>query len=388
MKNDPKFAGTVNVAILLSCANDRAGSKYEHRTFFIDRVLLLQREVSNNAARVMGWKQGAHKDPQTTAARVDTAHFKLLVGWCQLPSGQMSGTQMWYTIARYGTYAHRPIICLQVIISLFSLATKDVAEHVLPPGFDLNRYITHVNRGITHFHASFWPIPRTVSDAELEAAEKPLEWELYAGRHHHFLSGLKGGQGVVGRILPDGTRIPMYKIGSGGHFRRCAPGETDTEGPAAFQKPLVDPSRTVRTTPMDGGARPEIRIVRPFGDRGGLHEASLSVASRIRDVTGYSNHPQSDPGLYFLESALLYPKIPLHPVPRLSAGQEIPWRTIRSGPWAFMISIQDGRIESQFLLGWVLFQRRTTLALDAHPPRKTTSPYRKPETPELSVRMR
>ncbi|KAJ7449141.1 hypothetical protein B0H11DRAFT_2079659 [Mycena galericulata] len=163
LKNDPKFAGTVNIAILLSLAGDRAGSKYEHRTFFIDRVLLLGRDVSNAAAR-------GH-------------HFKLLVGWCSLPKDELSKTQMWIFPA------------------------SDAANHVLPPGFDLNRYVTH--------------------------------------RHHHLLSGLKGGQGIIGVINADGTRKPVYKFNGGGHFRRCAPGETDSDGPAEFKKPLMDSSRMV-----------------------------------------------------------------------------------------------------------------------------------------------
>ncbi|KAF8187020.1 hypothetical protein K438DRAFT_1973200 [Mycena galopus ATCC 62051] len=226
MKNDPKFAGTVNVAILLSCADERAGSKYEHRTFFIDRVLLLQREASNAAARVANWYKSAHSDQerQEQAERTDNAQFKLMAGWCTLPGGEVSATQMWV------------------------FDTEDVAGLVLPPDFDLNRYVTHVNRGITHFHASFWPIPRNISDAalELESAKMPKEWKEYAKHHHDLLSGLKGGQGIIGRILPDGTRVPVYKVSNGGHFRKCAPGETDLEGPAAFQKPLVDPSKTVQ----------------------------------------------------------------------------------------------------------------------------------------------
>ncbi|KAJ7461691.1 hypothetical protein B0H11DRAFT_2055546 [Mycena galericulata] len=221
LKNDPKFAGTVNIAILLSLAGDRAGSKYEHRTFFIDRVLLLGRDVSNAAAREAGWTQGSDGDSQKGAERTNSHHFKLLVGWCSLPKDELSKTQMWIFPA------------------------SDAANHVLPPGFDLNRYVTHVNRGITHFHTSFWPLPRSVSDTDLEFAEVPKGWRDYMKRHHHLLSGLKGGQGIIGVINADGTRKPVYKFGDGGHFRRCAPGETDSDGPAEFKKPLMDSSRMV-----------------------------------------------------------------------------------------------------------------------------------------------
>ncbi|KAJ7816847.1 hypothetical protein B0H14DRAFT_3475024 [Mycena olivaceomarginata] len=113
----------------------------------------------------------------------------------------------------------------------------------LPPGFDLNRYITHVNRGITHFHASFWPLPRSISDADLESAKPPSGLEEHTSHHHSLLAGLKGGGGV-GHIAADGTRTPVYKCS--GHFRRCAPGETDTDGPVEFQKALVNPNQMVR----------------------------------------------------------------------------------------------------------------------------------------------
>ncbi|KAJ6603356.1 hypothetical protein DFH09DRAFT_1458806 [Mycena vulgaris] len=225
LKNDQEFAGTVNVALLLSCADERAGSKYEHRTFFIDRVLLLSREASNAAAREMDFINASSKDPQRMAGRTDTDHFKLMVGWCKLPSGETSNMQM-------GTFS-----------------ASDAADHVLPPGFDLNRYITHVNRGITHFHASFWPLPRTISDADLESAEPPPGWRSYMGQEHWLISRLKGGQGIIGRVHPDGTREPIYKFSDGGHFRHCAPGETDSEGPAKFKKPLVGPSRMVQLIP-------------------------------------------------------------------------------------------------------------------------------------------
>jgi hypothetical protein len=67
-----------------------------------------------------------------------------------------------------------------------------------------------VNRGITHFHASHWPLPRNISDADLEAAQFPDAWLNYAWTHHAVLSGLTG-QGVIGIERPDGTRVPIYK---------------------------------------------------------------------------------------------------------------------------------------------------------------------------------
>ncbi|KAJ7656807.1 hypothetical protein DFH06DRAFT_1132034 [Mycena polygramma] len=222
LKNDPNFAATKNIAILLSCANERAGSKYEHRTFFIDRVLLLERDPSNAASRRAHWEKGAHKDANKVASRTDADHFKLMVGWCALPNGETSATQMW------------------------QFPVEDAADFLLPPGFDLNRYVTHVNRGITHFHASWWPMPRSISDADIESAAMPPGWREYMERQHGLLSGLNGGQGLIGRILKDGTRVPVYKFSNGGHFRRCVPGETDFDGAAEYQKAIVDPSRVVR----------------------------------------------------------------------------------------------------------------------------------------------
>jgi hypothetical protein len=158
------------------------------------------------------------KDPEKVARKTDPHHFKLLVGWCK----GVKATQMW-------TYS-----------------SFKASSHVLPPGFDLNRYVAHVNRGITHFHASFWPLPRTISDAELESTEAPPEWKEYTSRHHFLFAGLKGGGGTLGYIKADGSREPVYKYSNSSHFRRCAPGETDTDGPVEFQKAMVDPSKMVR----------------------------------------------------------------------------------------------------------------------------------------------
>ncbi|KAJ6455216.1 hypothetical protein C8R45DRAFT_1111593 [Mycena sanguinolenta] len=224
LKNDPTFAGTKNVAILLSFAPERAGSKYANRTFFIDRVLLLDRDASNAAARFSDWTKGSFTDSeaQKAAERTDIEHFKVMVGWCALPNGESSGTQMW------------------------EFEASEAAEHVLPPGFDLNRYVGHVNRGITHFHAAWLPLPRNISDADMESMEMPEAWWDYVARHNERLGGMKGGQNIIGRIARDGTREPVYKWDNSGHFRRCAPGETDYEGAEEFKKQPVDPSKMVR----------------------------------------------------------------------------------------------------------------------------------------------
>ncbi|KAJ7614338.1 hypothetical protein FB45DRAFT_1064625 [Roridomyces roridus] len=226
LKNDPKVAANFNVALLISVSEEHAGSKYENRTFFIDRVVLLQRDVSDAEAFETTWQQGPYKDSAAAVKALKKrgkTSFKLFVGYCKFPDDQDSRSQMW------------------------SFPCSDVALQVMPPGFDLNLYVPHVNRGITHFHASFWPLPRNISDAELESAEVPGALADYTVRQHGMLSGLKGGQNIIGRLNTDGSRTPLYKFCNvNGHFRPCAPGETDFDGPVEYKKALENPSRMVR----------------------------------------------------------------------------------------------------------------------------------------------
>ncbi|KAJ7186650.1 hypothetical protein C8R46DRAFT_1057645 [Mycena filopes] len=218
LKNNLELAKLVHVGIFIKLVGDRMASKYDHRTFIIDAVGFLPRDSINEFAQETTWRNGMN----TKEDMIKTEHTKILVGFCKLPDGTTSGTQLWML-------PHNALL----------------TQAVLPPGFDLHRYITHVNRGITHFHASHWPLPRNISDADLEAAVMPKGWAEYAMTHHLALSGLKG-QGVIGVEHPDGTRTPIYKWSTNGHFRRCAPGETDTDGPEELRKQVVDPSRMVR----------------------------------------------------------------------------------------------------------------------------------------------
>ncbi|KAJ7661714.1 hypothetical protein B0H17DRAFT_1144592 [Mycena rosella] len=208
LKNDTQLATKMNVGIFLKFVDERVrtGSKYDNRTFIIERVNLLNRKSSDELAARINWTKGnAHIRPAPT----DGDHCKILVGFCDLPNGQHSDTQLWIL-----PVDHR------------------VADIILPPNFDLHRYITHVNRGVTHFHASFWPLSRDISDPALDAAEQPPAYIAYARQHHMMLSGLKG-QGVIG-IPRTGTSVFAPR------------GETDTDGPAASKKQLIDPTRMVR----------------------------------------------------------------------------------------------------------------------------------------------
>ncbi|KAJ6560245.1 hypothetical protein B0H19DRAFT_1069918 [Mycena capillaripes] len=222
LKNSKKIADTVNVCIFLRLVEECTGSKYDNRSFLIERVALLPREDSDDVAARTKWKYGntgPDYDPK------DSDHCKLFVGYCLLPTGKMADTQQWII----PTTPNDPRL----------------ERTVLPPNFDLHRYITHVNRGVTHFHASFWELGRDMSDAELESAEQPPVYCRYAFDHLIALSGLKG-QGVIGVVNEDGSRTPIFKRAASGHIRVCAPGETDSDGPAAYKKLLTDPSRIVK----------------------------------------------------------------------------------------------------------------------------------------------
>ncbi|KAJ7697536.1 hypothetical protein B0H14DRAFT_3529272 [Mycena olivaceomarginata] len=114
--------------------------------------------------------------------------------------------------------------------SCHSTASYRTQEAALPPGFDLHRFITHVNRGITHFHGSFWPLPRGLSDTAFEAAEPPREWLHYMLVHYDgvvFVGPDRQGFGVEKR---DGARVLLYRY------------YIDT---TEFKKLLDDPKRKV-----------------------------------------------------------------------------------------------------------------------------------------------
>ncbi|KAJ6525994.1 hypothetical protein B0H19DRAFT_1275865 [Mycena capillaripes] len=112
---------------------------YDHRSFIIDKVALIP-----FARGEMGWST------------------QLMTGYCLLPNGKSPPPYWWH-----------PISC-----------TYRASGTTLPPGFDLHRYITHINRGITHFHGSYWPLPRRLSNAAFEAAEPPKQWLHYMRLHH------------------------------------------------------------------------------------------------------------------------------------------------------------------------------------------------------------
>jgi hypothetical protein len=123
----------------------------------------------------------------------------------------------------------------------------------LPPSFDLHRLITHINRGITHFHGSFWPLPRRLSDAAFTAAEPPPEWMQNMRRHAAGFVFVADGLAleVFGIQKRDGTHVPLYKFDQRTNriaFDSRLPelAKIDT---TEFKKLLDDPSRKVCMVP-------------------------------------------------------------------------------------------------------------------------------------------
>ncbi|KAJ7127618.1 hypothetical protein C8R44DRAFT_873447 [Mycena epipterygia] len=187
-----------------------------HLSFIIDKVALIP-----FARNESGW--GTH----------------LMTGYCLLPGAKMP--------PRYGW---QPISC-----------TYGAGGTTLPPGFDLHRFITHVNRGITHFHGSYWPLPLRLSDADFAAAEPPNQWLRHMRLHHYgFLpiDKFEDTLEVFGVVKRDGTQVPLYEYNHpdsewNGIF---APAKFDSlleemakTDATEFKKFLDDPSRKLCVIP-------------------------------------------------------------------------------------------------------------------------------------------
>ncbi|KAJ7679440.1 hypothetical protein DFH06DRAFT_1166635 [Mycena polygramma] len=144
------------------------GPEYDHRSFIIEKVA------------VIPW----HRSEKNWAAHVMTRY-------CLLPGGKTPPYCGWHP--RSSVYS--------------------ASGTTLPPGFDLHRFITHVNRGITHFHGSYWPLPRRLSDAAFRAAEPPKQWLHYMRLYHHGFQSLDefdDALEIFGVTKRDGTQVPLY----------------------------------------------------------------------------------------------------------------------------------------------------------------------------------
>jgi hypothetical protein len=179
------------------------GPEYDHRSFVIEKVALIPwgpREAWSN----------------------------VMVGFCLLPGGKMFSLEP------------EPDYCYSA------------SGTPLPPSFDLHRYITHINREITHFHGSFWPLPRRLSDAAFEAAEAPKDWLRYMRLNcngFQYVTGITSA--VFGVAKGDGRQAPLYKYDKHVYevafdWRLEALAKVDT---TEFKKLLDDPSRKVCLVP-------------------------------------------------------------------------------------------------------------------------------------------
>ncbi|KAJ7648473.1 hypothetical protein B0H17DRAFT_1148024 [Mycena rosella] len=176
------------------------GPEYDHCSFVIDKVALIPWTPRQGWANVM-------------------------TGFCLLPEGKM--------------------------LPLYEQESDyfSCTPGTFPPGFDLRHYITHVNRGITHFHGSFWPLSRRLSDSAFEAAEPPPEWIRYMLRHSQGFYMVGEMFSVVKR---DGTLVPLFKYDStvsGASFydRPAALAKVDS---TEFKKLLDNPSRRLYIVPI------------------------------------------------------------------------------------------------------------------------------------------
>ncbi|KAJ7679441.1 hypothetical protein DFH06DRAFT_1415594 [Mycena polygramma] len=181
------------------------GPEYDSRSFIIDKVALIPWGPRQ------GWSQ-------------------VQFGFCLLPGSNMLS---------YLPHACEP----------YYFHDNDIT---LPPGFDLHRLITHLNRGITHFHGSFWPLPRRLSDNDFEAAAPPPEWVGYM-RHHSSGFTFDLNMNTVATHLfcvekRDGSYTQLFKFDENVSrtpfdSRLKAIAEVDA---TEFKKLLDDPSRRLR----------------------------------------------------------------------------------------------------------------------------------------------
>ncbi|KAJ7435284.1 hypothetical protein FB451DRAFT_1194756 [Mycena latifolia] len=203
-QNRNMLEDTLDLGIFIKLVGQ--GPNYDHCSFVIEKVALIPWTPRQ------GWA-------------------RLMTGFCLLPGGEIPPP--------YASEEH-----------------YQYSGTALPPCFDLHRYITHVNRGITHFHGSFWPLPCRLSDSAFEAAEPPPEWLRYmlcnsAGfrywrRHPECNTEVIMVFAVIKR---DGTTL-LYKydndISASCSDRPAAIAKVD---PTEFKKLLDDPSRKLCMIP-------------------------------------------------------------------------------------------------------------------------------------------
>ncbi|KAJ7648474.1 hypothetical protein B0H17DRAFT_1215619 [Mycena rosella] len=196
---------TPHLGVFLKLVGD--GPVYDYRSFVIDKVALIPFSRGERKALV-------------------------LTGYCMLSGAKMPPSNTWFPTDW----------------------TYSASGTSLPPGFDLHRFITHVNRGITHFHGSYCPLPRKLSDAAFEAAEPPKQWLHYMRLHHNGFQSIDrfdNRMEVFGVVKRDGTQVPLYDYNENlAKPTSDALLEAMTEvDPTEFKKFLDDPDRQLCIIP-------------------------------------------------------------------------------------------------------------------------------------------
>lgn len=173
MFKDKKPEETPHLGIFLTLVDE--GPDYDYLSFVIEKVAIIPFSRGEREPLVMA-------------------------GYCVLPGATPRAPYTCYSM--HHPYTWKP--------THYSYNPSGTA---LPPGFDLDRLISHINRGITHFHGSYWPLPFKLSDADFEAAKPPDQWLRYMRLHPHGFQPVDRYNNlweVFGVEKRDGTRVPLY----------------------------------------------------------------------------------------------------------------------------------------------------------------------------------
>ena len=167
--------------------------------------------------------------------------------------------------------------------------------------------------------------------------------------------------GSVGRVLP-GQQVKAVRIGAGGSWADCAPGETGVlviGGPAVFAGYVTDPALGGPRVSQDG-------IVRDgwldTGDLGRVDaDGFVYLTGRAKDLIIRGGH-NIDPRV--IEDALL-----AHPAIRAAAAVARPDRYSGEVPVAYVVPASPGRFDETDLLAWAAHRhRRARRPAQAHLP--------------------
>ncbi|KAF8211806.1 caspase domain-containing protein [Mycena galopus ATCC 62051] len=166
-----------------SSSGGRTNSKYDHCTFIIDKVGLLPRRDAEKFAKETEWSKG-----NMALCGPLGEHVKIIVGFCRLPGLKppgLSETQLW------------------------NVNLASVVEEVLPPDFDLHRYITHVNRDETT-PAESPPLPN--GRDSIFAVVIGINESIPQYQAHSWLDGAMNDARAFHKFLMEDLRVPPRNI--------------------------------------------------------------------------------------------------------------------------------------------------------------------------------